>query len=145
MVKGFLKGLIREVCSLLGLVVGGWGAFRFSPSMAILMKPLLPLPHSVSIATAFVLILIVSGIIAWLVGHLLTAVLKLVLLGGVNRFGGSAFGLLEGGLLLCLLLALGSSQAAPKAVRQKIDVSVTARPFIDCGRELITGWRKVKH
>ena len=144
MVKGFLKGLIREVCSLLGLVVGGWGAFRFSPSLAVLMKPLLPLPHGVSTALAFVLILLLSGITAWLVGHLLTAAFKLVLLGGVNRFGGSAFGLLEGGLLLCLLLALGSGPSAPKTVRQKIDASITARPFVDCGRELMNGWRRVK-
>jgi len=142
MVKGFLKGLIREVCSLLGLVVGGWAAFRFSSSLAVMMKPLLPLPHGVSTVLAFVLILIASGILAWLVGHLLTAMFKLILLGWVNRIGGTAFGLLEGALLLCLLLAVGSGPSAPAVVRQKVEASATARPFIVCGRELQAGWKR---
>lgn len=133
-VKGFLKGLVREVCSLLGLVVGGWAAFRFSPSLAVMMKPLLPLPHGVSSVLAFVLILIATGILAWLVGHLLTAVFKLVLLGGINRIGGTAFGLLEGALLLCMLLSLGSAPPAPETLRQKVGASAAARPFVACGR-----------
>jgi len=141
MVKGFLKGVIREVCSLLGLLVGGWAAFRCSPSLAVLMKPLLPLPHAASTVLAFTLIFIVSGILAWLVGHLLTVAFKLVLLGGVNRIGGAAFGLLEGFLLLCVLLALGSGPSAPKAVKQKVAASATARPFVTSGQELLNGWR----
>ncbi len=144
MVKGFLKGVVREVCSLLGLVGGGWAAFRYSPSLAVLMKPLLPLPHGISIVLAFVLILLISGILAWLVGHLLTSLFKLVLLGGVNRMGGGAFGLLEGALLLCILLALGSGPWAPKSVKQNVERSATARPFVSCGRELLDGWRRVK-
>ena len=141
-VKGFLKGLVREVCSLLGLVVGGWAAFRFSPSLAVMMKPLLPLPHGVLTVLAFVLILVASGILAWLVGHLLTAVFKLVLLGGVNRVGGTAFGLMEGALLLSLVLALGSGASAPASLRHRIETSATARPFVTCGRELMAGWRR---
>jgi membrane protein required for colicin V production len=109
------------------------------------MKPLLPLPQGVSNVLAFVLILIVSGILAWLVGHLLTAVFKLVLLGGVNRIGGTAFGLLEGALLLCMLLALGSGPSAPDTLKQKVEASATARPFVMCGRELLDGWRHARH
>ena len=143
-VKGFLKGLVREACSLLGLVVGGWAAFRFYPSLAVMMKPLLPLPHDVATVLAFALILITSGIIAWLVGHLLTAAFKLVHLGEINRIIGGVFGLLEGALLLCLLLALGSKQPTPATWQQKVAASATARPFVTCGRELLDGWRHVR-
>lgn len=139
-----MKGLIRELCSLLGLVVGGWGAFRFSPYLAVLMKPLLPLPHGVAIVLAFVLIILISGIMAWLVGHLLTTLFKLVFLGGINRFGGTAFGLLEGALFLCILLALGSGPLAPQPVKRKVEASATARPFVSTGRELLDGWRRMK-
>ena len=133
MVKGLLKGLVREVCSLLGLVVGGWAAFRFSSSLAVMMKPLLPLPHGVATVLSFVLILFASGILAWLAGHLLTAAFKLVLLGGVNRIGGAAFGFLEGALLLSLILTLGSGRWAPKSLKEKVERSATARPFVTCG------------
>jgi len=144
-VKGFLKGLVREVCSLLGLVFGGWAAIRFSPSLAVMMKPLLPLPHGVSTILAFVLILVASGILAWLFGHLLTAVFKLVLLGGVNRVGGTAFGLIEGALLLSMVLALGSGSSAPGSLRHRINTSASARPFVLCGREILAGWRRAPH
>ena len=136
-VKGFLKGLIREVCSLLGLAVGGWAAFRFSPSLADMIKPLLPLPHAVTTVLAFVLILIASGFLAWFAGHLLTAVFKLVFLGGVNRIGGTVIGVLEGALLLCVLLSLGSGPPTPEILSKKVQASATARPFVACGRELL--------
>jgi membrane protein required for colicin V production len=109
------------------------------------MKPLLPLPHGVMTVLAFVLILIASGILAWLFGHLLTAVFKLVLLGGVNRVGGTVFGLIEGAVLLSMVLALGSGSSAPASLRHRIDTSATARPFVTCGRELLAGWRHAPH
>lgn len=144
-VKGCLKGLVREVCSLSGLAVGGWAAFRFSSSLAVMIKPLLPLPHSISVAVAFLLTIFASGLLFWAVGHVLTVIFKLVLMGGINRVGGTVFGLLEGSLLLSILLPFAMGPSAPSAVKHKIEASSTARPFIACGRELQAGWRHVRN
>ena len=38
-VKGFTKGLISEVCSLLSLVAGGWAAFKYYPYLAGAFSP----------------------------------------------------------------------------------------------------------
>lgn len=138
--KGFLRGLVREICSLLGLIVGGWGAFKYSPSLAEALRPFIHLPQHVAVALSFVLIFLLLGLIFFLVGHLLTVVFKIMLLGGINRVGGVVFGLLEGAFILCMALYLGTSKPMPEKFKGYLFRSPTARPFITTGREIIAGW-----
>lgn len=138
--KGFLRGLVREVCSLLGLVAGGWAAFKYSPYLAEAVRPLIHLPHHVAVALSFVFIFLVLGLLFFLFGHLLTVVFKIMLLGGINRVGGVLFGLLEGAFILCMALYLGTAKPVPEKIRGYLLRSPTARPFIQTGREIIAGW-----
>ena len=140
MVKGFLKGLIREVCSLFGLVAGGWAAFKYYPYLAGALSPFIRLPHHVAQSLSFVVIFLLLGLLFYLLGHLLTVVFKVMLLGGVNRVGGIFFGLLEGAFLLCMLLYFATTKPVPEKVRGYIAHSRTAQPFIATGREIISGW-----
>jgi membrane protein required for colicin V production len=141
-VKGFLKGLVREICSLLGLVTGGWAAFRYASPLSTAVGHSLPLPHSVSVILTFVLILLASMLLFSLCGYLVTAVFRLVCLGGANRIGGTALGFCEGALLLSIVLAFGTSPLSPASVRQKVEASTSARPFAVCGREILAGWQQ---
>jgi membrane protein required for colicin V production len=138
--KGFSRGLVREVCSLLGLVAGGWAAVRYSSRLAEAARPIIHLPHHVAVALYFVLLFLLIGLLFFLVGHLLTAVFKIMLLGGVNRVGGVLFGLLEGAFILCLVLSLGISRPMPAKVKGYLLRSPTARPLIQTGHEIIAGW-----
>lgn len=138
--KGFLRGLVREVCSLLGLVTGGWAAFKYSPFLAEAVRPLIRLPHHVAVALSFVFIFLLLGLLFFLLGHLLTVVFKIMLLGGINRVGGVLFGLLEGALILCMALYLGTSKPMPERFKGYLYRSPTARPFIQTGRDIIAGW-----
>jgi membrane protein required for colicin V production len=140
MVKGFTKGLVREVCALLGLVAGAWAAFKYYPALAEAIRPLIRLPHAASVVISFVLIYIVMGLLFYLFGHLLTVVLKIMLLGGVNRIGGIIFGGLEGAFLLCILLALATSKPVPDRVKAQLQRSRTAQSFSAAGRDIIQGW-----
>lgn len=139
-IKGFLKGLVREVCSLLGLVTGAWAAFRYYPFPAAALRPYIHLPPNVAAILSFVLIFLTIGLLFFLLGHLLTALFKIILLGGINRIGGVVFGFLQGSLLLCILLYLGTTKPAPEKVKAQLMRSWSAGPFIACGREIITGW-----
>lgn len=140
MVKGFLKGLVREVCSLLGLLAGGWAAFHYYPWLAEAMKPVIRLPHALALALAFVLIFFSLGILSYLVGHFVTGLLKLMLLGWLNRTGGVMLGFLEGGFILALLLYLCSISAFPPKLKTAIVNSRSAQPFIATGKEIVAGW-----
>ncbi len=138
--KGFWKGLVREVCTLLGLVAGGWAAFRYSSTLAEAARPLIHLPHHVAAALSFLCIFFLVGLLFFLFGHLLTVIFKVMLLGGVNRVGGALFGLLEGAFILCMVLYLGTTKPVPGKLKVVLERSSAARPFIQTGREIISGW-----
>ncbi|MCK7496051.1 MAG: CvpA family protein [Comamonadaceae bacterium] len=100
--RGLLRGLIKEVAALTALVLGGWLAYRYHAVAAAPLKPLLP--AAAAGVVAFVLLLILVGLVATCPNNLLTSLVKLALLGWVNRLGGVAVGLLEGSLLLGMVL-----------------------------------------
>lgn len=140
LVKGFMKGLVREVSSLLGLITGAWAAFKYYPFTATVIRPYIHLPFNVAAVLSFVLIFLLIGLLFFFLGHLFTVVFKIALLGGVNRVGGVVFGFLQGSLILCILLALAVSRPVPEMVRVKIQGSPTAGLFIPCGKEIVAGW-----
>jgi membrane protein required for colicin V production len=140
MAKGFTKGLVREVCTLLGLIAGGWAAFKYYPSLAEAIRPIIRLPHFVSLVISFVLIYLVLGLLFYFFGHLLTVVLKIMLMGGLNRIGGVVFGCLEGAFILCIFLALATSKPVPDKMKGSLMRSRTAQSFSAAGRDMIAGW-----
>lgn len=140
-VKGFMKGLVREVCSLLGLVLGGWAAFVYYHPLAEVLRSHIRLPQNVSSFLSFSLILLASGILFFFLGHLLTTLFKIILLGGVNRIGGIFIGVLQGALVLCVILSLGTMELMPGKVKAHIERAATARPFQVCGGEIMSWWK----
>ena len=139
-IKGFMKGLVREVCSLLGLLAGGWASFRYYHYLAEAIRPFVHLPQHIARAISFLLLFLIIGLLFYLFGHLLTAIFRIMLLGSVNRIGGVLFGLLEGAAILCIVLYLGTTKPVPEKVKNAVSQSKTARPFVDSGREMISGW-----
>ena len=139
-IKGFLKGLVKEVCSLLGLLVGGWAAFKYDHFLAEAIRPFIKLPSGIAVFLSFVFILLLLGLLFYLLGYLLTVVCKIMLLGWLNRIGGMIFGLMEGALLLCIVLYFGTSRPVPEKVKGWFYRSHTARTFIATGGGIISGW-----
>jgi len=80
--KGFMRGFVREVCSLLGLVAGGWVAITYYQTAGAVLGNLVHLSSRVVSVLAFPCILLAIGLLFSLVGHLLTVILKIALLGG---------------------------------------------------------------
>lgn len=140
--KGFSKGLVREACSLLGLVAGGWAAFRYYPSLAQGIKYFINLPPQVAQPLSFLLIFMLLGILFYLLGHLLTVIFQLILLGGLNRIGGIVFGFLEGGFVLCMLLYLATMKPVPDRLKTWISRSHTAQSFASTGASIAAGWEQ---
>ena len=50
------------------------------------------------------------------------------------------FGLLEGAFLLCMILYFGTTKPVPDKLKGYFLRSRTAQPFIQSGREIISGW-----
>lgn len=140
-VKGLVRGLVNEASSLTGLLAGGWLAYRFHPLLAVPIKSALHLPAHLSSFLAFIIILLTVGICAHIIGNIITAALRLVMLGSLNRLGGLLIGCAEGALLLCMVFSIASSGFMPEQVRHRIRSSETAALLAHTGDHFLTEWR----
>ena len=102
--RGFKKGLIHMVASLLALVLGILGAIKLRPVFASLMDSLFNVApehmNVIAFAVAFVVIVLVVHIAAFLLDKLI----KAVALSFVNRVLGMAFGLLVTAFVISMIL-----------------------------------------
>lgn len=140
-VKGLIRGLVNEASSLAGLLAGGLLAYRFYPLLAVPIKSILHLPAHLSSFLAFIIILLLTGVCAHIIGNLITAALRLVMLGSLNRLGGLFIGTAEGALLLCLVFSIASSGFMPEQIRNKIRSTESANLFAITGDKLLSVWR----
>ncbi len=99
LVRGFMRGFIIEIASLVALVIGVYGAIHFSFFAEDLIKENANLEgNTLSIAAfATTFIIIVLGI--HLGARVLQKVLSLAALGLVNRIAGGVFGFLKWGII----------------------------------------------
>jgi membrane protein required for colicin V production len=139
--KGFARGLVNEAASLTGLILGGWLAYHYYPALSTPIRTVLHVPANVASFLAFMLLLLVTGIIAHIAGNIITAALKLVMLGSLNRLGGILIGAAEGALLLSLLFSVATTGFMPEAVKLKVRASESANLFAVTGDRILSVWR----
>ena len=138
--KGFTRGLVRQICSLTGFLLGGWAAIKYHLYLADASRHFIHLPHYLAIILSFIFIFLLIGLLFFLLGHILTVIFRIILLGGLNRIGGVALGFLEGAFIVCMALYFGASKPAPEKLKGAIHKSKTAKPFLEAGKEIVAGW-----
>jgi membrane protein required for colicin V production len=132
-VKGVVRGLVNEASSLTGLLAGGWLAYKYHPLLAVPIKSALHLPSHLCSFLAFIIILLICGICAHIIGNVITTALRLVMLGALNRLGGLLIGVTEGSLLLCMVFSIASSGFMPEQLRNKIRATESANMLAHTG------------
>lgn len=101
--SGFRNGLIGEVASLAGLVLGIWGAIHFSGWTAGLMSSLgVETVHLQVIA--FLITFLVITILIQMIAGLVNRLLEKIFLGRINRIFGIAAGVAKALLFVSVLL-----------------------------------------
>ncbi len=99
----FLRGLVRSVIALLGVVLGILLAAWYAPDFAAVLHVWIP-PPVLAAASAFLLILAGTYLIAALLGRVLGGAAKAVGLGFLDRIGGALFGFGRAVLFLAAVL-----------------------------------------
>jgi membrane protein required for colicin V production len=126
--KGFQRGFIIELASLVGLVLGIWAGIRFSD----LVIDTLDLEVK-NAAIAFLLTFVLVVLLVMLLGHLLTKLIDIAQLSLPNKLAGIAFGALRSAftLSIALNLMLGYSDGAfpPAEVRERSAFAGHLRAF----------------
>lgn len=108
-VQGLRKGFISQAISIVSLISGIWMSAKFADIVTEWISKYLTASEQVLKFISFILILIGVFVILGLLGRLLEASFKLVMLGWLNRVLGLVFSLAKTLLLLSLLIVAFNS------------------------------------
>lgn len=104
--RGAKKGLIREIFALIALLGALMCAVVFVDVGVAMLKDLTEVPASAALFISFTLIFIVVFLVVRIIGAILSQIIRLALLGWLDRMGGLVFGFLKG-LVIASLILLG--------------------------------------
>lgn len=104
--KGFRKGLIKELSGIIALIAGLILSKMYAPTLHDWLHPLLNLDTEIVLGIAFVLIFVGVVIVVNFTGSKLTALIKMVALGMINRIAGMLFGILKALVIVCCAIYL---------------------------------------
>jgi membrane protein required for colicin V production len=139
LIKGLVRGLLKEFCSLIGLLGGAVLAFIFHAPLADLLAQSLRIPSAVAAVVAFLAIFLTTILFFAVLGYLLSRFVKLLFLGGLNRLAGGFFGLAQGVVLLAVILFAFSLRPPPEALRPAFKGSELSPPFVSLGEATFHG------
>ncbi len=127
--RGFYKGFVLSVSSLIGLILGIYIAAIYSPSFIPSLKDWFVLTKTQAHVLSFVLVFIVISVGCFFIAKILDKFLKIVLLSWINRLVGVIFGLIKYALILSVLFNLYDAFIGPNITGDEstINKSVTYR------------------
>ena len=119
LVRGFLKGFIWELASLVSVILGIYGAIHFSFYIFDFLKETLHFSEKTIQILAFILTFFIIIILVGITAKLITKILEKVELGLLNRGVGAVFGLLKWSVITgtsLLYLSKGALHILPEKV-----------------------------
>ncbi|MBW2475792.1 MAG: CvpA family protein [Deltaproteobacteria bacterium] len=143
LVKGLLRGLLKEVCSLAGFFVGAYLAFRYYGPLAEVLLDHVEVPVQVAVGISFTALFLATMFLFLSLGFLASKFVKLLFLGVFNRILGGAFGVVQGVLLLAMVLSALSFQTLPWGLDPAFRTAQLAPPFVELGKAALEASRRV--
>ncbi len=104
--KGFKRGLIIELASLLALILGIYAALYFSGYAANFLISSLDMDPKYVPMTSFILTFIAVVVIVYFIGKILEKLVNMVALGFLNKLAGGFFGILKAAVIISIVLLI---------------------------------------
>lgn len=105
-IVGFRKGLVVELASLAALILGIWGAIKFSGITSGFLVEQFNVNWDHLPIISFAITFVVIVILVHMIGAVVDKLVKTVMLGFVNRLAGLVFGIARGALFLSIVLLI---------------------------------------
>ena len=126
-VRGWMRGLLREAIDVGMLVVGAIVAFRLAPFAGRMLASLFGMSPDLARLLGGVLLFVAIWVAASIGAFLITRSLKILPgLTTLNRLGGAALGIVYTAVLAVIALTLLSAAPLPAAVASEVDRSAVA-------------------
>jgi membrane protein required for colicin V production len=105
-ITGFANGFVKEVASLAALILGIWGAIKFSSFTAVKLYDYFDMTGQYVGIISFVVTFGVIVIIIHFIGIIADTIVSAASLGFINRVLGMGFGLLKSVLIMSVIFVL---------------------------------------
>jgi len=103
-IRGFQKGLILELASLIGIILGIIAAYYFANDVQNLIKDYFSFKEHTSKIIAYIAIFLIVMLIVYLIGKMLEGLINVVAMGWLNKLLGAIVGLAKGVVVVCIIL-----------------------------------------
>lgn len=132
-IRGISKGFIDQAYSLVALVLGAWLSFKFSGAVGNWLSSFAELPASILHLVAFALILLVVMALTTIAGKAVEGLVKVVMLGWLNKLLGAVFAVLKALLVIGLVVIMIDSlnSLIPIIPAKTLEGSVLYQPVKD--------------
>lgn len=133
MLSGFKNGFVREAASLAALVLGIWGAIKFSGFTAARLYDYFDMSGSYVGVIAFLVTFLIIVVLVHFVGLVADKLIDAVALGFVNKLLGIGFGLLKSVLILSVIFVIMNAvdTRKPFLPKETIEKSMFYNPIAD--------------
>lgn len=101
-IGGLMNGLVKQIASLAALVLGIWAGWHFSELLSQGIRIWFKTDNNLINIISFAIIFIAVLLLVNLIGNALSKIVKVVLLGWLDRILGVIFGILK----YCLILSV---------------------------------------
>lgn len=126
-IRGFFRGLVREIAAILGLILGYILANVYYSEVAALLTPYIANPALAQLA-GYLAVFLGTVAVVFLLSNLVRKLLQLVLLGWLDKLGGGALGFFKGALL-CSIVVMALTAFLP--ARSEILSTSQTVPYVN--------------
>jgi len=111
-----MRGMVKEVLAIIGWVAAFYVARTYTDQLLPMMPADIP-TESLRVLAAFLVLFLATLLLASLLGIALSAIIKKIGLGWLNRLLGAMFGVVRGLVIVCILVFLAGLTELPKDAR----------------------------
>lgn len=141
--RGFSKGLVIEVATLAGLILGVYISIRYSSYTEGILRDFMNITSEYIsyIALAVTFIVVVVGV--YILGKLLTKLVDIISLGLVNKLLGTLFGVVKYFIIVCVLLMIvdALNEKFQFISEEAIQKSLLFQPFLNFAEKIYNSIR----
>lgn len=138
-VQGFLRGGVRQIGDLAGIVGGLWVGFHYADKGAALLERIGQIPDQMEMHLGFLAVFVAVQLGARLAALVASSAVGVIGLGGLNRAFGGALGGFKAALIASILLTVGGEVGVPDP-----QTKVQSRWYPPVKKVLPMTWRTAK-
>ena len=144
-IAGFRRGLIMELCTLVGLFLGIWLAIHFSKSAEEWMRNTQGLEGAWIKMAAFIAVFVGAYIAFYFIGKALSKAVSLIMLGMINRIAGGVFGMVKMMLFSSVVFMMIKMAGIPLFSKQIVNESSIFKPVLSFAEFIHPKIKEVLH